>query len=147
VATDIGPDCAERAVRLAVDVPPGLPAVPADGERLQLLLFNLAENAVKFNEPGGEVRLAAAAEPHALRVTVRNSRGEIAAERLPGLLQPFTQGDMGPTRAASGLGLGLSVARAILSAHGGELSVETGRGEGTTVHVRLPLPVAGEAAA
>jgi signal transduction histidine kinase len=137
VTRRLAPDCAQRGVRLEVDVPADLPAVPGDGERLQLLLFNLVENAVKFNEPGGRVVVRAASEDGALVGTITNTRGEIAPEQLPGLLQPFTQGDMGSTRAAGGLGLGLSVARAIVDAHGGTLSVDTGRGQGTTVRVVL----------
>jgi signal transduction histidine kinase len=55
------------------------------------------------------------------------------------LLQPFTQGDMGTSRPARGLGLGLAVARAIVEAHGGALRLESGESLGTTVRVRLPL--------
>jgi signal transduction histidine kinase len=139
VTRQLVPDCAERGVSLDVDAPADLPAVLGDGERLQLLLFNLVENAVKFNEPGGRVVVRAGREEAVLVVSIVNTRGEIAPERLPRLLQPFTQGDMRSTRAAGGLGLGLSVARAILDAHGGGLSVDTGRGQGTTVRVVLPL--------
>jgi signal transduction histidine kinase len=139
VAAQLQGDCAEREVRMVVEADPEIPAVSADGERLQLLLFNLVENAVKFNQPGGEVRVRAARDDRALAVSVSNTRGEITPDRLPGLFQPFIQGDMGSTRAADGLGLGLSVARAILAAHGGELSVDSRPGCGTTVQVRIPL--------
>jgi signal transduction histidine kinase len=142
VAAALAGECDERGIRLLVDAEPDLPAIAADGERLQLLLFNLMENAVKFNETGGQVRVRAGREEGALLVSVHNTRGEMPAERLAGLLQPFTQADMGPTRAVEGLGLGLAVARAILDAHGGQLRVDSGRGQGTTMEVRLPLPAA-----
>lgn len=141
-AEHVGPDCAERQVALVVEAEPALPPLPADGERLLLLLLNLMENAVKFNEPGGEVRVRAAREGGAQVVTVTNTRGELPAERR--LFQPFTQGDMSATRAAGGLGLGLAVARAVVEAHGGEIALDTGPGQGTSVRVRLPerLPTA-----
>jgi len=137
-AADLAAECAERQVSLSVEAAPDLPPLAGDEERLQLLLLNLMENAVKFNEPGGAVRVQARREgPHTV-VAVTNTRGELPAERVAPLLQPFTQGDMSPTRAAGGLGLGLAVARAIVDAHAGELSLDTGRGAGTTVRVRLP---------
>jgi len=136
-ADQLGQDCAERGVKIRLDVPPSLPPILADGEQLQLLFFNLMENAVKFNQPDGEVRVAVRAEADAVLVVVTNTRGEIPGDRLPRLLQPFTQGDMSPTRAAGGLGLGLAVARAILDAHAALLEVDTGRGQGTTLTVRF----------
>lgn len=136
---ELAPDCAERGVQLSLDVDPALPAVQANAERLRLLFFNLMENAVKFNEPEGQVQVRAWGDRQMVEVTITNTRGEIPAERIPRLLQPFTQGDMSLTRAAGGLGLGLAVARSIVDAHGGELAVESGRDKGTTVRIRLPL--------
>jgi len=74
-----------------------------------------------------------------LEVQVANSHGAIPPERVENLLQPFTQGDMGPRRRAGGLGLGLAVAQAVVDAHGGELHLNVGEGPGTTVRVRLRL--------
>jgi signal transduction histidine kinase len=96
------------------------------------------ENAVKFNEPGGTVAVKAREDAGRLEVRVSNSHGRIPPEHVENLLRPFTQGDMGPSRRAGGLGLGLAVAQAILGAHGGELHVDVGDGQGTTVRVRLP---------
>ncbi len=139
VAGALAPDCAERQVRFRVDLAPALPVVRADGERLRLCLFNLMENAVKFNEPGGEVVVGAREVGESLEVILSNSHGEIPAEWIPRLQQPFTQGDMSTTRAAAGLGLGLAVARSILDAHGGQLALESGPDKGTTARIRLPL--------
>jgi signal transduction histidine kinase len=139
VASDLTPDCAERRVSLAVEVGGALPTLRADGERLRLLFLNLMENAVKFNEPGGQVLVRAREDGESLEVVITNTRGEIPAQRIPRLLQPFTQGDMSLTRAAGGLGLGLAVARSILDAHGGQLTLGSEPGTGTTVRVRLPV--------
>lgn len=139
VASELTPEREERGVGLQVDIAPDLPPALADGERLRLVFFNLVENAIKFNEPGGEVVIRAGEDGRSFQVGITNSRGEIPAERIPRLLEPFTQGDMSAARAAGGLGLGLAVVRLILDAHGGGLAFESGRGLGTTVRVRLPL--------
>lgn len=138
-ADELTPDCTERKVSLAVNIPSALPAVQGDGARLRLVFLNLMENAVKFNEPGGEVIVTARTDNVDVEVQVANTHGAVPADAVHRLLQPFTQGDMGPSRPAGGLGLGLAVARAIVHAHGGELRLEANRGTGATVRVRLPL--------
>ncbi|HEU5393931.1 MAG TPA: ATP-binding protein, partial [Candidatus Methylomirabilis sp.] len=72
-------------------------------------------------------------------VSITNGYGRIPPERLSRVFEPFTQGDMTLTRAAGGLGLGLSVARAIVLAHGGSIAVHQAEPQGTTVSVNLPL--------
>jgi signal transduction histidine kinase len=139
ILTELSPECEERQVSARVESAPELPSLLGDGEYLRVLFFNLVENAIKFNEPGGEVVIRARLDESSFLVDVANARGEIPAERIPRLLEPFTQGDMSASRAASGLGLGLAVARLIADAHGGRMAIESGQGKGTTVHVRLPL--------
>ena len=138
-ASELAPECGERRITLSMEVDPGLRAVHGDGERLRLLFFDLMENAVKFNALGGSVRVTAREDAGCAEVCIANSHGAIPQDRVQRLLQPFTQGDMGPSRPARGLGLGLAVARAIADAHGGSLHLETGESQGTTVRVRLPL--------
>lgn len=139
LTAEMAPECHERMVCLRVESVPDLPSLLGDGERLRLLFFNLLENAIKFNEPGGEVAIHIGIDGESFLVTITNSRGEIPADRIPCLLEPFTQGDMSASRAAGGLGMGLAVARLIVDAHNGQLVVESGQGRGTTVRVRLPL--------
>jgi signal transduction histidine kinase len=139
ILTELSPECEERQVSARVESAPELPSLLGDGEHLRVLFFNLVENAIKFNEPGGEVVIRARLDESSFLVSVTNARGEIPAERIPRLLEPFTQGDMSASRAASGLGLGLAVARLIADAHGGQMAIESGQGRGTRVHVRLPL--------
>jgi hypothetical protein len=139
ILTELSPECEERQVSARVESAPELPLLLGDGEHLRVLFFNLVENAIKFNEPGGKVVIRARLDESSFLVSVTNARGEIPAESIPRLLEPFTQGDMSASRAASGLGLGLAVARLIADAHGGQMGIESGRGRGTTVHVRLPL--------
>jgi signal transduction histidine kinase len=139
LAAEVAPDCHERRVRLSVETAPDLPPLLGDGERLRLLFFNLVENAIKFNEPAGQVAIHAGKDGDSILISVTNTRGEIPVERIPRLLEPFTQGDMSASRAAGGLGVGLAVARLIAEAHDGQLVVESGQGKGTTVRVNLPL--------
>ena len=139
LAAELAPECQERRVRLRVESAPDLPQFSGDGERLRLLFFNLVENAIKFNEPGGEVAIQAGKDGNSLVISITNTQGEILVERIPGLLEPFTQGDMSASRIAGGLGMGLAVVRLITEAHHGKLVVESGQGRGTTVRVRLPL--------
>jgi signal transduction histidine kinase len=139
VVSELGAEREERQVAIRTELPRGLLPVLANADRLRLLFFNLVENAIKFTHPSSEVLIQARQDAESLLVTIRNTQGEIAAEQLGGVLQPFTQGDMSATRAARGLGLGLAVARRIAAEHGGELLIESGRGQGTTVRVRLPL--------
>ncbi len=138
IAGELQPDLAERGVpiTLALDSAPAL--IQADGDRLRLLFFNLVENAIKFSEAGAEVQVGITREAETLEVAITNTRGDIPVERIPRLLQPFTQGDMSLSRAVGGLGLGLAVVRAVTDAHHGRLAVESGEGRGTTIRVRLP---------
>jgi signal transduction histidine kinase len=141
VVAELAPDGVTRGIVLEMEVTAVRPEVEGDEARLRLLLVNLLENAIKFNEPGGAVRLTLHAAAPFWEVAVTNTRGEIPATRVPQLFLPFTQGDMGSTRPAGGLGLGLAVARALAQAHGGMLEVESGRGQGTTARLRLPMRV------
>jgi signal transduction histidine kinase len=116
-----------------------LPTIMADGERLQLVFFNLLENAIKFNEAGGLVVVQGTEAGAWVEVAITNTLGDLPPDGTTRLGQPFTQGDMSATRPAGGLGLGLALVRSILEAHGGQLTFRSGKGQGTTVRVRLPL--------
>jgi signal transduction histidine kinase len=139
-AADLASDCEERGVELRWEISDELPTILADGERLRLVFFNLLENAIKFNEPGGQVVVQAKEDGASVEVAITNTQGDLPAEGATRLVQPFTQGDMSATRRAGGLGLGLALARSILEAHGGLLTFRSGQGQGTTVRIRLPFP-------
>jgi len=139
VAAQLSSEYAEKRVRVEF-----LREVPAtslrgDPEKLTLLFSNLVENAIKFNLAGGRVLLEATAADGVATVAITNTHGRIPEERLARLFEPFTQGDMTLTRAAGGLGLGLSVARAIVGAHAGRIAFRQAEPQGTTVSVTLPL--------
>jgi PAS domain S-box-containing protein len=131
---------AEQGVALWVDVPPEVPDVRADRARLLQILSNLVGNAVKFTPSGGSVRLGAEAAGESVRFCVIDTGRGIDAEHLPRLFERFWQARRGDRQ---GLGLGLSIAKAIVDAHGGRIWAESTLGAGSTFSFTLPA-VAGE---
>jgi signal transduction histidine kinase len=102
------------------------------------LLLNLTDNAVKYNHPKGTVKLALRRAAHSAELTIANTGPGIPAEVLPRVFDPFFRGDSSHSHAIDGCGLGLSIARWIVSAHSGELHL-TSDGKLTTATVLLPL--------
>jgi two-component system sensor histidine kinase/response regulator len=129
-----------REKRLTVEIRPEIEglSVHGDVEKLRLLFFNLLENAVKFNEPDGEILLSADSHSSGVEVSVINTRGAIAPERATTFSDPSIRGDVSVSRGVRSLGLGLSVAATIAAAHGGEIRFLQDHGQGGTAVVRLP---------
>lgn len=129
-----------REKRLTVEIRPEIEglSVHGDVEKLRLLFFNLLENAVKFNEPDGEILLAADSHSSGVEVSVVNTRGAIAPEHATTFSDPSIRGDVSVSRGVRSLGLGLSVAATIAAAHGGEIRFLQDHGQGGTAVVRLP---------
>ncbi len=138
IAGSLAGEAAERGVAITLRDAGRPHLVAGNGARLGLLFLNLVENAVKFSAPGGSVILTVAGGGGEVEAAITNTTGRFPADQVPHLLHPFTQGTMGLTRAAGGLGLGLAVVRAIVHAHGGGLLVEAGEDQGATIRVRLP---------
>jgi signal transduction histidine kinase len=132
----------EKELGIVKDFAPNCPPLLADPEKIKILIYNLMENAIKFNQPGGKVVVEAKVTPAQNSMTLRiiNTRGDIPEDRLPELMKPFTQADMSITRSASGLGLGLSVAKGIVDCHQGAFHLQSEKGKGTTVKIEFPLP-------
>ncbi len=129
----------KKAVRLRTEVPTRLPSVLADGEKIQWVLFQLVDNAIKFTPPDGAITLAAEPRPNAVRLSVRDTGIGIPSERIPELFQPFHQLDGTSTRQYGGTGLGLALVKRILDAHGSQARVESQPGEGSTFWFDLPI--------
>jgi len=115
-------------------------AVIGDPVRLEQVLDNLVDNAVKYTPPQGRVRITVAARGHDAILTVRDTGIGVPDELLPRMFELFTQGPQGPARQPGGLGVGLAIVKAIVDLHGGTVHAQSpGTGGGTTVTVRLPL--------
>ncbi|HZN91448.1 MAG TPA: ATP-binding protein [Myxococcales bacterium] len=128
-----------RGLRLDMIASRNLPNVYADRSRVLQVLWNLVGNGFKFTPAGGKVELRAVAFEDELRLEVADNGPGIPDAQLPHLFERFYQGDTGDHR---GVGVGLSIAKAIVEAHGGKIGV-TSSGEGTSFYFTLPRTPAG----
>jgi heavy metal sensor kinase len=126
----------ERSVELLMAVEEPV-AVSGDRDRLRRLLVNLVDNAVKYTGPRGRVRLSLARDGDRARIEVADTGRGIPGEALERIFQPFYRSE--EVLSEQGSGLGLSIARSIALAHGGEVTVTSSPGEGSTFRVLLPL--------
>ena len=134
------PAAETKDVRLAVEMPAAMPRIPADGRRVQQILWNVLHNAVKFTRPGGQVAVRASADDGWVRVQVSDTGQGIAAEFLPYVFDRFRQADSSSTREAWGLGIGLSIAKHLVELHGGTIEASSaGLNQGATFIVQLPV--------
>lgn len=113
--------------------------VDADPERLQQVLFILLDNAIKYTPSGGHIDIRVGAAAHTAHLEIADDGPGIAPEHLPRIFDRFYRADKARSRAAGGTGLGLTIAKLLVDAHGGELSLSSRLGHGTTASVRLPL--------
>jgi signal transduction histidine kinase len=129
-----------RGIRLQMTAPEMPLVVRGDAGRLQQVFWNLLSNAIKFTESGGSVRASAGREGDRAVVTVSDTGQGISAEFLPFVFDSFRQEDPSKARRHGGLGLGLSIVRHLIEAHGGIVEAASeGSGKGATFTVRLPL--------
>ena len=138
------PTAAERGLALSVDVGPEVPPhVALDARRVRQVLFNLAGNALKFTKEGG-VSVTLDLEPgDRLVFAVSDTGVGIAAEDMPRLFDLFTQADASDVRRFAGAGLGLAICRQLSALMGGEVTVESVQGQGSTFRLALPLEITG----
>jgi signal transduction histidine kinase len=135
----------KKGLRLSWQPAP-LPRILGDREKLRQCLINLVNNAVKFTPAGGAVSVEARSLPgERVALAVADTGIGIPSQHLPRVFDVFYQVDGSSTREFGGAGLGLAIVRSYVEAHGGEVSVESIVGKGTTF--TMVLPVAGKPAA
>jgi len=129
---------ADASVIIASDLSPELPVIEADEERLLEVLENLIGNAIKFTSPGGSITVGAVQRGSEILMSVKDSGSGIGGEELPHIFDRFWQAKKALRR---GTGLGLTICKAIVEAHGGEIWAESAVGVGTTLFFTVPTAV------
>jgi signal transduction histidine kinase len=131
-----------KGVQLIAAVSAGNGELLADGRRLQQVLWNLVHNAIKFTPAHGRIEIRVRRDDAHLEITVQDNGQGISPSFLPHVFERFRQQDATTTRAAFGLGLGLSIAKHLIELHGGTIAAASaGDGAGSTFSVRLPCQV------
>jgi two-component system, cell cycle sensor histidine kinase DivJ len=129
----------ENGIDLTTDAPQDLPVMTGDPRAFKQVLLNLVANAIKFTERGGQVTVAAAVSGSQLALRISDTGVGIAPDDLERIGAPFFQAGKTYQRRHEGTGLGLSIVKSLVALHLGELTVQSGLGEGTVVTVKLPL--------
>jgi PAS domain S-box-containing protein len=133
------PLAAAREIELRLALPAQTPFVAGDAERIEQVVRNLVDNALKFTEPGGRVQVTLARAGGEASIRVEDTGQGIAPDLLPHVFERLRQGAGGPRGAARGLGLGLSIVRHLVGLHGGRIEAHSdGPGRGARFEVRLP---------
>jgi signal transduction histidine kinase len=129
---------AEKHIQWQEQIPDSLPSISIDAVRMAQVVGNLLSNAIKYTASGGSVTVSASTDDQALLFKVRDSGAGVQVEEQEKIFLPFYRGDTG-RRIKQGMGLGLTIARDLVTAHGGSISVESKAGEGSEFTVRIPL--------
>jgi histidine kinase len=139
IATRLGPQFATAEIDLSVAIPESLPPVYADPDRVDQIVINLLTNARRYTPAGGKVTLRAHAEEYTICVDIEDTGIGIAPEHLPHVFERFYRVDKSRSRASGGSGIGLTIARHLIYAQGGEIWVNSdGPGRGSTFSFTLP---------
>ena len=142
------PDIEARHLEFGVEAPDEPFLVDADAGRLQQVFWNLLRNAIKFTPLGGCVGMRCRREGNTVIAEVNDSGIGIDPHILPRIFNAFEQGEEGTNRQFGGLGLGLTISKAMVEMHGGTIEAHSeGKGKGASFCVRLPLVVSGPAPA
>jgi heavy metal sensor kinase len=127
-----------RERRITTDADLSLSPVVGDPDRLAQVITNLLANAMQHTKPGGSIHVTTKPENHAVTLTVTDNGSGIAPDDLPHIFERFYRADKARTSAAGNAGLGLSIAKAIVTAHGGSIRVESQEGQGASFVVKIP---------
>ncbi|HMH48687.1 MAG TPA: ATP-binding protein [Candidatus Acidoferrum sp.] len=133
------PRAESRGVTLTSALPSDTPDVMADHDRLEQVLINLVDNAVKYTEAGGRVTVSARPVDAAVEIAVADTGVGIPPADLPRITERFYRVDKARSRELGGTGLGLAIVKHLVIAHGGTLTLESEPGRGTTVRVVVPI--------
>jgi PAS domain S-box-containing protein len=137
----IAPQVRMKGLRLSYSGCEGDVTVHVDGDKLQQIMLNLLTNAVKFTDTGGAIRLDVECDQREIRLHVADTGIGIAADKWEVIFDPFIQVDANYTRTRDGVGLGLAISRDLARGMGGDLSVRSVPGEGSTFTLTIPRSI------
>ncbi len=138
-AERLEPQYQDKGVSLHMDLPADLPPVRADPGRITQVLLNLLGNALQYTPSGGQVTIQARHQDHEIVITVQDTGIGIPAEHLPHIFERFYRVDKSRSRAGGGSGLGLTISKHLVEAHGGRIwATSPGPGQGSTFTFTLP---------
>ena len=129
VAETFRPQAESKRIALRVDLGPDLPSVLADREQLERVITNLLSNALRHTDPGGHIHVSAVRRDGQVAISVADTGHGIPPEYLPVIFDRFVRV---PDAPSGGAGLGLSISKSIVVAHGGQIVVQSKLGHGTT---------------
>lgn len=132
------PQAAEKGIEIQFHPADSALQVDADESKVQQVLVNLVTNAIKFTKAGGRIEVSAAPDGPNVRFEVRDTGTGIPATKLEAIFQPFVQVDSSATRSREGVGLGLAISLQLARKMGGDLTVDSKMGVGSTFTLRLP---------
>jgi len=125
-------------IMLTTDLPAVCPEIPGDFIKLKQVLLNILSNAIKFTPAGGRIETRVVLNDDTAVIAISDSGVGIAAADLERVTLPFFQVETALSRKFAGSGLGLSIARELITLHGGKLEIDSAEGQGTTVRITLP---------
>ncbi len=126
--------------QLVADIPELLPPIVADEDKIDGILTNLVNNAIKYSPDGGEVRVRAVREDNSILISVQDQGIGIPKDKLAKIFEKFERIDTKETRAAGGTGIGLYLVKHLVELHEGQIWAESeGPGKGSTFYVRIPI--------
>ena len=129
---------ATKALKVVIDLPANFPSIHADETRLREVFDNLLDNAVKYSNKNGEIRLGAQRRGREIALSVSDNGIGISSEDVPRIFERFYRADKARSRELGGTGLGLSIVKHIAQLHGGSVEAESQLGKGATIRISLP---------
>jgi two-component system sensor histidine kinase BaeS len=139
VVARLGRQFEEKGVTLEIDVPLDLPLVRADEDRIGQVLLNLVGNALQYTPSGGQVSLSAQREGESVCFSVQDTGIGISPEHLSHVFERFYRVDKSRSRAGGGSGIGLTIAKHLVEAQGGQIeAASSGPDQGSTISFTIP---------
>jgi signal transduction histidine kinase len=140
----LSPMLEQHRIPVEVAIPADLPPARADRQRLEQILINLISNAVKYNRPGGLVRVCAGlADEEMLAIAIEDTGIGLSEAQVAQLFTPFYRAEQEQATSVGGIGLGLYIVRSLTELHGGQIAVQSRVDQGSIFTVRIPIAASG----